>query len=186
MATSEKKVTGARGWKKTSVFEDLELPSGNVCRIRRVGLPELIASGVMPDSLTGIAQSHVDKAKGKKPKAVDESALMAEVMGDKKKLSEMMDLFDRATVLCVQEPKVLFYKDQNGETLDDSGRQEAAEKAGFESSDDVLFSDEVDQMDKMFIFNYVAGGTRDLESFRKQFGESVAGLERGQDMEVSS
>lgn len=186
MATSGKSTTSARGWKKVSPFEDVELPSGNVARIRRVGLPELMASGVVPDTLTGIAQSHVDKAKGKKAKQVDESALMQDVMKDKKKLSDMMDLFDKATVLCVQEPKVLYYKDDSGEVLDDAEREQAAQKAGFDHAEDVLFSDEVDQMDKMFIFNFVAGGTRDLESFREQYGESLAGLERGSNVEVPS
>lgn len=188
MATSSKKPTSARGWKKVSKGEPLELPSGNVALVRRPGLPELMAAGVFPDSLTPIAQRAAEagkSGKGKKNADAEAERAMREVMGDPDKMAEMMDVFDRATAMCVVEPKCIYYKDaETGKILDEEQREAAAQLAGFDSAEDVVFSDEVDSTDKMYIFNFAVGGTRDLEQFRQQHGELVEGLERSKNVEV--
>lgn len=183
-----KPVTTAKGWKKASSdAEEVELPSGNVALIRRPGLPELMANNIFPDSLTGIAQRAVDQGKsGKNPKLaeLESEKAMRDVMGDPQKMADMMDVFDRATSMCVVEPKCVYYKDEQGNPRDSAAREVLAHELGYEAAEDVIWSDEVDLSDKLFIFQFVVGGTRDLERFRGEFGESLAGLERSEDMEV--
>ena len=44
----------------------------------------------------------------------------------------------------------------------------------------VVYADMVDLVDKMAIFNYAVGGTRDLESFREGLDAAMGGLEVGE------
>jgi hypothetical protein len=47
---------------------------------------------------------------------------------------------------------------------------------GAERDDEFVYIDQVDLEDKMFILNFAVGGTRDLERFRQEVGESLRGL----------
>ena len=42
------------------------------------------------------------------------------------------------------------------------------------------YADMVDVNDKMFLFNFVVGGTRDLETFRGGLDSAVGGVEAGE------
>ena len=59
----------------------------------------------------------------------------------------------------------MFPKSKIGQVIPDDLRLE-----------DDLYSDEIDIGDKIYLFQVVAGGTTDLQTFRKQFSESMAGL----------
>lgn len=174
---AKRQVTSAKAWNgKTTDGHDLELPSGNICLVKRPGLPELLARGILPDSLTGIAKRAVDAGKsGKQKKSTDE--MMAEfnqqAMSDPTMRADLFDTFDKITEFCVLEPQVAFYKDADGNIVPQEERDE-----------DILYTDQIDFDDKVFIFYYVAGGTRDLEEFRKQFDQSVDGVAAGSRMAV--
>ena len=45
----QKSATSASAWKKNESSALVELPSGNVAKIRRPGIPELMAAKVLPD-----------------------------------------------------------------------------------------------------------------------------------------
>lgn len=181
--TSKKTVSTAKTWKsKASQGEDVELPSGNVCYMKRPGLPELLARGLMPDSLTGAAQRAIDAGKtGKKKKTQDEALrdFEAEALSDPRKRVELFDTFDRIAAFCVLKPELRFYKYEDpedgpvGEIIPAEDRDE-----------DVLYTDDVDFEDKVFIFYFVAGGTRDLEQFRREWTQSVDDVSTGKDVEV--
>lgn len=180
---SKKQVTAASSWKgKASgagLETDLELPSGNVCRVKRVDMPTLLASGAFPDSLMSIVSEKVDTATGKsdKPKKLKKSEVEA-VTQDPKKMVELFQSIDRLIPIVVAQPAVqnhnLIEKDAAGEQkvvrpLNEEERQALLD----EYEGDLLFTDEVELEDKMFIFQFVIGGRRELETFRAELESSM-------------
>ena len=166
-----KKVTSAAEWKKSSDTIELEVPSGNICRVKRPGLPKLLADGVFPDALMPIM---MQAQGGKKPKKAEIEAAISSVEGVKL-LSETMS---RVTAMCVVEPAVKYHMVE----VDD----EWVDIPEDERDPDVLYTDEVNFEDQMFIFYFVVGGTSDLEQFRKQTGLGLADVLAEQDLEVPS
>lgn len=158
-------VTSASAWKGkvTKKPHPLELPSGNTCLVKRVGMESFLQTGMMPNSLMGMVQGALDKAKsGGQVKPDDEAAMMSEITNDPAKMADMFALMDAVVIDCVVEPKVSPIPD------DDEERDE-----------DTLYIDEVDLNDRMFIFNYVSGGSADLERFRDETAERLALGEAG-------
>lgn len=49
--------------------------------------------------------------------------------------------------------------------------------------DGEIYASQIDLDDKAFIFNFVVGGTRDLEAFRRQQRELMVGVSTGEDLE---
>jgi hypothetical protein len=152
-------VTPASEWKVNREGELLQLPSGKTARIVRIQLPALIAENLLGDSISVLAQQAVDRGQGMNQ---DEIRKMSD---DPKKIQEALDAFDKIAARCFAEPKVTYYKDAAGKLIADDDRDP-----------DALYSDEIDIQDKIYLFQVVAGGTTDLQSFRKQFSESLAGI----------
>lgn len=175
---NEKQVTAAKTWKKNSglAAHDVEMPSGNVAKIRIPGLPVLMAQGLIADSLMPMVNAAIEQGKSgkaaKKAKTTDRE--VAEMMRDPRKFEDMMDTFDKVLVACVVEPKVIYYK----YTESSAPAEDMIDKVIPVDirDDEALYSDEVDMDDKSFVFNLVSGGTRDLETFRRQQSQSMAGL----------
>jgi len=152
--------TPKKGWNKTK-NEDLTLPSGEVCKVKRPGLEAFISRGLIPDPLMPFIMDQLNKAKGTPPgkSEVGEKDL-SKLMKDPAKLAAMIDLVDAVLVDVVIEPTVLPVPENNEDRRDD-----------------VFYPDEVDLEDKMFIFAYAVGGTRDLERFRAESAGALAGVE---------
>lgn len=124
--------------------EDLTMPSGQVALVKRPGVEGLIKAGVLNDldSLTGLVDStHLNKG------AVNVKSLT----GDTKNLENVLHVVDRVVCHVVMKPSVFM-------TPNDPTRRQAG----------VVYCDMIDVNDKMFIFNYAVGGTRDFEQFRKE------------------
>lgn len=155
--------TTVKGWKKANAERDLTLPSGNVCLVKRPGLPELIAQGVIPDTLMPFAQEAVKNAETGRPDHDANNSKIAELMSAPGGMDAMFEAMDRVSALCVIEPPVRYHKQ-------DDGRGNWIELGEGDRDPEVLYTDEVDFDDKVFIFTYVVGGTSDLESFRKATG----------------
>lgn len=188
-STTKKKkaVSSAKSWKKARPRgEELELPSGNVALVKRPGLEELLIQDMIPDSLTPLAEEAV--AKGKAGKA---SALKVptgeELLQDKQKISDIFLTMDRVAALVVMEPKVVHHRrpvDPSAEKIEweDIPDDELVD----EEVRDFLYTNEVDFGDKMFIFSFVVGGTRDLERFRKETGSALDDVSGGEDVEQAA
>jgi hypothetical protein len=112
------------------------------------------------DTLSAIVdQKHLRKtAKGAPPRVNVKS-----LMKDPDTLADIMLAVDKVVSFCVVKPEVHL-------TPDDQTRR----KPG------LVYADMVGVEDKMFIFNYVVGGTRDLETFRSGLEESMGGVETGE------
>lgn len=152
----------AQAWLSGGVggLEDVVVPSGQLCLVRRPGLEGLMKAGVLNrmDSLSSVVnEKHLKRVKG--GKAAEEVDALS-LLGDPKAVADVMDVVDKVVCHVVVKPEV--HRNPNDVTRRQPG---------------VVYADMIDVMDKMFIFNFVVGGTRDIESFRDEFDESVGGLE---------
>lgn len=144
-------------------MEDLTVPSGQVCLVRRPGLEGLIKAGVLRnvDTLSAVVnEKHLKKTKkGAASGGVDVDSIMR----DPQALETIMHTVDKAVCFCVVKPEIHMAPN------DITSRQLG-----------VVYTDMVDIEDKMFIFNFVVGGTRDLESFRGGLDSVVGGVAAGE------
>lgn len=148
--------------------EDLVVPSGQTCLVSRPGLEGLIRAGVLRnvDSLSAIVSAkHIKKSKKGQPDKVDAESILK----DPEALESIIHTVDKVVVHCVIMPQI--HMAPNDVTLRQPG---------------VVYTDMVGLEDKMFIFNFVVGGTRDLESFRGGLDSAVGGLEAVEDVPDSS
>lgn len=153
-SASAEEVTAASTWRKqASEGTPLRVPSGNVCLVRNgTGMEAFIRNGKIPNGLIPIVEEAIDK--GKPPKLDKTQAMNTELIG------EIVLLADNIAVYMVLEPRLKEVPlDEDGSEIPMADREVG----------DFLYVDEVDFMDKMFIFNYAVGGTTDLETFRKGF-----------------
>lgn len=144
------------------VLEDITVPSGQLCLVRRPGVEGLLKAGVLHqlDTLTQLVQSNLNS---KGSNATDETVM--DIMADPEKLASMMRVLDKILIYVVVKPEIQ-------STPDDVTRRENG----------VIYADMVDLMDKMFLMNYAVGGTRDLERFRAEHTNamgSVAAVQGG-------
>lgn len=136
---------------------DLTVPSGQVCLVRRPGLDALMAEGLLGDldSLTQIVNSkHIERVNGK------DSVNAASMLKDAKSVENVLHLVNKVVCATVIQPPV--FMPPNDVTLRKQG---------------VVYADSIDINDKMFIFQYVLGGTADLERFRQQSEDALGGVE---------
>lgn len=153
---------------------DLEVPSGGLCEVRRVGPMDLIKAGLFDklDILGSLVQTeHVDRVEGRaRPSGDDEKDQLKkiqELIRDKSKLLAAEELIDSVVVYVVTQPKIL-----------------ALPEPGEDRNPDSVYVDSIDWMDKMFIFQFVVGGSADLESFRQEFSKVMGSLGSGEGVPV--
>jgi hypothetical protein len=152
--------TSAAAWKKGKAEGLLvRVPSGNTARIRTPGMDVFLHNGTIPNALIPLVQKSIRT--GKEP---TEKELEA-ILGDDAGLDKIIDLAENVLVeVCIDPVVAPTPYDDEGNRLkfDDSRRDE-----------NLLYADEVDFADKMFIFSVATGGTQNLERFREQSGLNV-------------
>lgn len=152
----------------------LELPSGFKVKVRNPGgLRAFLGNGLIPNSLMKIIQDGLDKGSGKNvPVNITKDGKI-----DPEMMSDMMQMMDNIAVTVVVEPRIhptLTEADLlvwNEENPDD--QRDFVEDL---RRDDRLYADELPDDDKMFLFQWVSGGTRDLETFRQQHAAGMGAL----------
>ena len=164
--------------------EFLTLPSGQTCYARRIGIEGMIEAGLLSegDSLMAIVdEKHVKRARenaGKNPKVqeVSDQAQAMEIMRNPEMLKKIIFFVDRTLPVIVTEPsirppfKILAPATTPGvlpdtEMILPDDREEGC-----------VYTDQVGLEDKMYLFQYCVGGTRDVETFRAQSDAAVAGV----------
>lgn len=144
-------VTTAKDWKgRANQAVELDLPSGNTALVRNPGMQAFLQAGIVPNELMGIIMSAIEK---------EEMPDLESMQTDPEKLKSVLTLFDNILVYCVVEPAVL-----------------PVPTEGVTRDEDLLYVDEVDMEDKMFIFQYAVGGTKDLEKFRAEQAAALVGV----------
>ena len=167
---------------------DLELPSGELCQVKRPGVQGLIKAGVLHslDSLTAIVQQEtIPKAEGKPIKAVES------IVNDPVKFTQMMTMVDKIVCHVVTQPTVLPsvhpVLDENGEQKTDANGEKVFEDIPDDERDpEAVYVDYIDSIDKMFIMNFAVGGSSDLASFRAQTEALVGGVQPRETTEDST
>jgi hypothetical protein len=151
------------------VFEDLPLPSGQLCLARRVGLEGLMRAGIIHDidPLMGLVQQHQDRVQGKETE--DAQAQMIALMRDDDKMSSLFHLLDR--ILCHVVIKPAVQMAPNDITLRERG---------------VVYSDTVQMEDKMYIMSWAIGGADAVAGFREEYEKLVGGVQSQQGDEDSA
>ena len=93
-------VTPAATWKsKAAKGGELQVPSGNVCLVRKPdGMRVFMAKGMIPNSLMPIIQSAIDAGTKGEAKPVDPADMMAKVMESPDMIADMIELVD--AVVC--------------------------------------------------------------------------------------
>lgn len=135
----------------------MELPSGLVMKLRNPGgMLAFMSGGMIPNSLMTVVQKSLDT--GQPMKAEDITNSQGGV--DPEFVEQMSELLNNIIVVCSVEPSV------EPVPADEADR-----------SDDVLYADEIPDDDKMFVFQWITGGTSDLETFRLKQSAGMAELE---------
>jgi hypothetical protein len=147
----------------------------------------LMRAGILDnlDILGSLVQTeHVDRVAGKSTAQDAEAARMRqaqELLKDRTKLEAADRLMNQVLCYVVVQPEI-----QMPEVKKTIGDNEVWQWLSAEARDaDKTYADSIDEMDKAFIFQFVVGGTADLAQFRKEYAETVGGLEPKQDVPVS-
>jgi len=117
-----------------------------------------LQAGLIPNSLMKTISQTLAKP-GEKAQEPDMTELMADIGENPEMLQDMLKMADSVTVYCVVEPKV-----------------QPAPETEAERKSDLLYVDEVDMEDKLFIMNFGMGGSRDLEPFRQATAGGVGSV----------
>lgn len=183
----------AAAWRTKVEGIEIEVPSGNVALLRRPGPEMFLRNGAIPDALTPIVEAGIRDKQGLPPEKAAEIAMNAQM------LPQVMDMIDSAVVAACIEPVVrpdptcVRPIEANAEQVcgQSGGAPVHGDKkaAGFhefiagdaeppEGRDpDFLYAAEIGFEDKVFIFQYSLGGSADLERFRAEFEQSMAGVD---------
>ena len=178
------------GKRWTTNLQDLELPSGELCQVRRPGVQGLIKAGVLHslDSLTSIVQTEtIPKSEGK-PIPKDQS--IEAVVKDPEKFGKMMEQTDKIVCFVVTQPKVHSNLRPVRQLVDDENDlwedvvkdgEKVMEEIPLEERDpELVYVDYIDAMDKMYIMNFAVGGSADLQQFREATEASLGGVSAGE------
>jgi hypothetical protein len=179
---ASKKKHGA-GWSKSAQYDDITLPSGETCRVRKsMGVSGLIKMGVLDslDSLTGkVLGETLPKAQGRpKVKAED-------ILADPKKYEDMMETVDKIVAYVVVEPVVLVSHrpvlEESGEPRLSQENKPVTEEIPEEDRDEeAVYSDYIDEMDRMAIMQYALGGNAEFDRFRRESAAALDGVPDGE------
>lgn len=152
-------VTSAAEWKaKAAAGTKLLLPSGFVCIAVNKGIDTFVEQGKVPNMLMPMVEAAIAEGEGKPPTKAE----LKETVKDVESIKEVMDFINAIVVDCVLSPTLAL------PPADRKDRDPA-----------VLYTDEASLEDRMFVFQWVVGGTRDVERFREQSAAVVADISDG-------
>jgi hypothetical protein len=149
----------------SGALQDLVLPSGQTVLVQRPGPQGLMQAGMLDDlDMLSTILPKIMGGKGAKGKSKELDPTI--IMKNPQMLAQAMKLMDRVLVHVVIKPELT--PEPDDPTDKERGK---------------IYPSSVSMQDKTFIFNWAVGGTRDLERFREQYEESVAGVESRADLE---
>lgn len=173
-----RRTTSASRWNDT-ITHEVTLPSGNVCLVKRPGLPELLAANIFTDDTIDLITRGITNAQLRmegKPVLEEESddEILNGVISSPDKIAKMFEMFDKTLVYAVVEPRVAYHKDDAGNIIQMKDRDP-----------DIVYTDRVLEEDKIFIFQYVSGGSSDLTRFRETIDDALADLSNGEGVQAA-
>lgn len=152
-----------------AAVEELTCPSGQTCLAKRTGLEGLMYSGQLLklDSLTSMVdKKHVRRVRGGKGVEDADEIDAKSLMGDPNAIKTIIRLADALLPEILVEPRVAIHY-----TINDEDEEEVIPTEDREPG--MVYTDQIDYIDKMFLMNYGMAGTRDAERFRGESGALV-------------
>lgn len=152
----------------------MELPSGVVVKLKNPGgMRAFLGADNIPNSLMVI----IDKALKTKQAPKVEDIIGEGGKIDPAMMRDMMSLFDIVALQTIVEPPVLPAPTQADVTAWNEQHPDDPKLDPEQLRDEnLLYIDEFPDDDKQFIFQWVTGGVKDLETFRKRQQEGVDSL----------
>lgn len=172
-AEQKRKASDVSAFKKRTQGIDLKLPSDLWVKAKRVELQTFIVHGNVPNPLMDIVSEALEKGQ----KANLQDMVMPDGGVDLDTVREMYEMVNAVLSASLIEPRVhpiptendlmvwnAEHPDEQVDTIEDLRRG------------DLLYVDEIDDEDKMFIFQWATGGTADVERFREEAAADLASL----------
>jgi hypothetical protein len=178
-------------WGNQKKTVELEMPSGQMCLVKKPDPQRLATLGIIDkvDTLTKLVDvKHVKRVKGK-PSSVPAKVDAATISNNPKAMVDMLELADRVVEQVVLEPPVLrpVVRDSDGTPLlRKNSKNEDVEipLPWKDRDDDQIYTDLIDFVDRIFIFQHAVGGNPDLATFREQSSIDVLGVADGEGVSV--
>jgi len=160
---SELSVSSVSEFKKKS--EVTLLPSGKRMILKPTSLSTFLQMGKIPNALMAVVQDAIDDRKGKggKPSKAAEGRMeqnIVKLMEDPEGLADLFETVDAFVCVVAVQPRV--YPVPEGED---------------DRSDELLYVDEMDLDDKMFIFNRAVGEPEDAAPFPEKPASGVGAVQ---------
>lgn len=176
MATQTKRATTARQWRSKKP-EPIELPSGNMASVRTASMEFFLASGFIPNSLKTMVQKQIQEVVHEEnPREAQKmNEEIAKVLEDEDSLKDLIEMYDKIAIHCFIDPKLSdapFEKDEDGNFIHDEDGYRIPVDID-ERNQELLYVDEIEFEDKVFVFQLAVGGTKDIESFRQQQNQNL-------------
>lgn len=167
------KPTSPKEWKAKSKVNlqptPLDLPSGNTALVQPAGMDIFLKQGMIPNSLMPIIQEQLERGQQGKSPEQNDADMLKKLMTQPQLVQDIFALADAVTIACVLDPPIL-----------------PVPEAEALREEDLLYVDEVDLDDKMFILDFAVGGTRDLEKFRTETDGRMAAVQSSQSVRGNS
>jgi hypothetical protein len=169
----EKRISQTRDF-KTRMGGIQELPSGLVVKLRNPGgLMAFMDSKNIPNALLAIIQRSLGEGKAPSP----EELMSKNGELDPEMLDSMKQMMDVVALRCIVKPPIApELTDEDVVKWNAEHPDDLVDDVEDLRDDETLYIDEIPYDDKMFIFQWVSGGTRDLETFRQRHDEGMAAV----------
>lgn len=159
--------------------EELTLPSGQTCIVRKVSIEGMIEAGILAqaDSLTALVDQYTRKVKG--GKVQDGTPVLDEkIMGDGQAMKLMIEMADRSLPSIVVSPPVRLHFSERkvGKTTVTKKLTEDERETIRSAAPGTVFTDQIGLEDKMELFEFGVGGLKGFSSFRGQSGDDVGSV----------
>lgn len=144
--------------KKRQVGVLLELPSGAVIKVKSIDLVSLVITGKVPNSLLATIQKHLGPL-DHNDVTLDDATKMAEDLPPEE-LAQVFSLMDSLVIAMAMEPQI-------HPVPEDEGQRD----------ENLLYIDEMDGEDKLFMFNWSQEGLNKMKRFPGERPERMDALE---------
>lgn len=165
-------------WGGNALFQDLTTPSGQTCQVRLPGVQRLMAAGILEDAdtlSTMVDKKHIRRVNGKDQVNGDS------LLKDPKNLVSVLRTVDKVVAHMVVQPTV---KRPVIIGMDDEGKETEKPLPEEDRDPKIVYTDDIDMTDRMYIFQFAVGGTTDVEQFRSKLAKAVGSMETLQDVSL--
>jgi len=164
----------------TGVEEELTTPTGQTCRAKKMSIEAMIGAGLLAesDAITAQVAKHMKKVKpgGKQPKKNAEPDIdVVSLMKDPSAVNDLVSMLDHIMPhIVVSPPVALHYTETTvGKTKvtkaipEEAPEGQPSRQAMREERPGLVFTDQIGIEDKMWLFDWSAGGLGTMLAFRQ-------------------